>query len=400
MNNLGREAMRHVEALALAGALALMWPAAAQSEQPLSIAQQGYFFVGGKYSTVGDRNVMSGQAYVEFQVPRRKTQPYPLVIIPGAAQTATNFNGTPDGREGWTQYFLRKGYAVYIVEQPGRGRSGYQADVNGPQAYPNVKNVQDRFTAPEKAMLWPQAKLHTQWPGTGVAGDPVFDQFFSSQVPFVQKPDVTQAANRDAGIALLDKIGPAIVMTHSQSGPYGWAMLDARPNLVKALVQVEPTFPPVYDTDFTGAPDYFRDGAMARPWGLAAIPLTYEPAASDAAQLSFVRQDKSDAPDLVRCWLQKDPARQLPTLQKAPILVVHGEASFHAPYEHCTIKYLEQAGVHPTWLDLGKAGVHGNGHMIMLEKNSDQVAGLIAKWLAKTPSSKPAWTAAKSAAAR
>ena len=181
--------MRHVEALALAGALALMWPAAAQSEQPLSIAQQGYFFVGGKYSTVGDRNVMSGQAYVEFQVPRRKTQPYPLVIIPGAAQTATNFNGTPDGREGWTQYFLRKGYAVYIVEQPGRGRSGYQADVNGPQAYPNVKNVQDRFTAPEKAMLWPQAKLHTQWPGTGVAGDPVFDQFFSSQVPFVQKPD-------------------------------------------------------------------------------------------------------------------------------------------------------------------------------------------------------------------
>ena len=113
--------MRQVEALALAGALALMWPAAAQSEQPLSIAQQGYFFVGGKYSTVNDRKVMSGQIYVEFQVPRRKTQPYPLVIIQGAAQTGTNFNGTPDGREGWAQYFLRQGYAVYVVEQPGRG---------------------------------------------------------------------------------------------------------------------------------------------------------------------------------------------------------------------------------------------------------------------------------------
>jgi pimeloyl-ACP methyl ester carboxylesterase len=199
----------------------------------------------------------------------------------------------------------------------------------------------------------------------------------------VQKPEVTQAANRDAGVALLDKIGPAIVLTHSQSGPYGWAMLDARPNLIKALVQVEPTFPPVHDVDLIGAPDYFRDGPVARPWGLAAIPLTYAPTATDASQLAFIQQDKPDAPDLIRCWLQKEPARQLSTLQKAPIVIVTGEASFHAPYEHCTIRYLEQGGVHPTWMDLGRQGVHGNGHMMMLEKNSDQIADLIVQWLAK-----------------
>ena len=91
-----------------------------------------------------------------------------------------------------------------------------------PQGTPLVKNVEDRFTAPEKAMLWPQAKLHTQWPGTGVAGDPSFDQFFASQVPFVREPKLIQTLNRDAAVALLDKIGPAIVMTHSQSGAYGW----------------------------------------------------------------------------------------------------------------------------------------------------------------------------------
>ena len=51
-----------------------------------------------------------------------------------------------------------------------------------------------------------------------------------------------------------------------------------------------------------------------------------------------------------------------------------GEASFHAPYEHCTVKYLEQAGVHPTWINLGAMGVHGNGHMMMLEKNNLQIA--------------------------
>jgi hypothetical protein len=92
---------------------------AARAQEPLAIAKQGYFFVGGKYSQVGDKQVMNGQIYVEYQVPRKRTQPYPLVIVPGAAQTATNFNGTTDGREGWTQHFLRRGYAVYVVEQPG-----------------------------------------------------------------------------------------------------------------------------------------------------------------------------------------------------------------------------------------------------------------------------------------
>jgi hypothetical protein len=71
-------------------------------------------------------------------------------------------------------------------------------------------------------------------------------------------------------------------------------------------------------------------------------------------------------------------------------VIVTGESSFHAPFEHCTIKYLEQAGVHPTWIELGKEGIHGNGHMMMLEKNNQQIADVIAKWLGKTVSAKSA----------
>ena len=141
-----------------------------------------------------------------------------------------------------------------------------------------------------------------------------------------------------------------------------------------------------------GAPDYLRDGALARPWGLSAIPMSYAPAVSDPAQLSFVRQDKADGPDLARCWLQKAPARQLPNLQKMPMAIVHGEASFHAPFEHCTVKFLQQAGVKPAWIDLGKQGIHGNGHMMMLEKNNIEVAAAMAKWLDKAL---PAETASK-----
>jgi pimeloyl-ACP methyl ester carboxylesterase len=362
------------------------------AEVPLAIAKQGYFFVGGKYSTAGDKQVMNGQVYVEYQIPKKRTQAYPLVIVPGAAQTATNFNGTPDGREGWTQHFLRRGYSVYIVEQPGRGRSSYQPDTDGTQAYPEVLRVQQRFTAPEKFNLWPQARLHTQWPGTGTAGDPNFDQFFASQVPFVQKADMTQALNRDAIAALIDKLGPVILMTHSQSGAYGWEAVDQRPGMIKALIQAEPSAPPVHDVEFLGAPEWFRDGPRTRTWGLTAIPITYAPPAKDDSELTFERQEKADGPDLARCWLQKEPARQLPNLQKLPIAIVTGEASFHGPYEHCVVKFLEQAGVRPTWLNLGAMGIHGNGHMMMLEKNSDQIADVIEKWVRKALSEKTAGT--------
>ena len=107
---------RRIALLAAVGALALVPAQGVQAQEALSIAKQGYLFAGGKYTTVNGRQVLSGQMYVEYQIPRRRTQPYPIVIIPGAAQTATNFTGTPDGREGWAQYFLRKGYAVYHAD--------------------------------------------------------------------------------------------------------------------------------------------------------------------------------------------------------------------------------------------------------------------------------------------
>ena len=95
------------------------------------------------------------------------------------------------------------------------------------------------------------------------------------------------------------------------------------------------------------------------------------------------RSDKPDGADLVRCWLQKDPARQLPNL-KMPILVLTGEASYHAPYDHCTVKYLEQAGVKPTFIRLADRGIHGNSHVLMLEKNNNESAAVIAQWLDET----------------
>jgi len=359
----------------------------AQAAQPaaLEIAREGYIFAGGKYSTVQDVQVMSGQIFAEFQIPAHQNHPYPVVMIHGGNQTGTNFTGTPDGREGWAQFFLRQGYAVYVMDQAGRGKSAYQAGLYGPVAAPDLVSTQKRFTSIERYNLWPQAHLHTQWPGAGLPGDPIFDQFFASQVPGIADYNVQQELSRDAILALLEKIGPAILLTHSQSGPLGWAVADARPDLVKAILSIEPNGPPFFNIDNVGAPEWFRDAAdKQRPWGITAVPLHYLPATVNSADLEIVRQDQPDSPDLSRCWLQKNPARQLPNLQKMPILILTSESSYHSAYDHCTAKYLEQAGVHPKWIRLPDAGIHGNGHMMMLEKNSAEIAAFMSRWLGST----------------
>ncbi len=363
-------------------AVVLMWSAVPAPAAELTVAEQGYLFAGGHYVNGPDGRYLSGQAYVEYQIPAHRTHPLPIVMIEGGGQSGSNFTGTPDGREGWAQFFLEQGYAVYVMDQPGRGRSALRADYGETIQRP-ASWVEQRFTAPERSKLWPQAVLHTQWPGSGIAGDPVFDQFYAEQLPSIVSFPEQQALNRDAGVALLDRIGPAIVLTHSQSGAFGWPIADARPNLVKAIAAVEPSGPPVHDVEFKGAPGWFADGPPTKAWGLTAVPLTYD-GINSATELSFEQQAKADAPDLVRCWKQREPARQLSHLRTIPVAIFSSEASYHASYDHCTSQYLAQAGVKNTFVRLAARGIHGNGHMMMLEKNNLEIARVIADWINET----------------
>jgi pimeloyl-ACP methyl ester carboxylesterase len=212
-------------------------------------------------------------------------------------------------------------------------------------------NSASRFVSQEKFKLWPQATLHTQWPGNGAPDDPATLQLAMGQLPAIEDFNQQQPLNRDALIALLEKI-----------------------------LAIEPNGPPFYQVEFIGAPDWFKQGPLALPYGVSILPLTYAPAVNASSDLRMVQQDKADGPDLVRCWLQQDPPRQLPNL-KMPILVLSSEASYHAPYDHCTVKYLEQAGVKPTFIRLADRGIHGNSHVLMLEKNNKDSAAVIEQWL-------------------
>ncbi len=392
MNNatLAPSRLRTVAALAaiifILGSTALT--DAADDDPPLNLARDGFFSVGGKPTSINGKTYVVGQMYVEMRIPQKQTHPYPIVMVHGGTRSGTTYTGTPDGRESWAQYFARRGYAVYVVDQPGRGRSGYVAEAYGAQRLADGESGQRRYLQQEQYKLWPQAHLHTQWPGSGTPDDPVTLQMIGSYLPEIGDFTKQQFLNRDALVALFDKIGPAILLVHSQAGAFGWPVVDARPNLVKAIVGVEPNGPPVHGVEFVGAPDWFKEGPVALTYGLSSVPLTYDPPAKDASELKFAREDKPDGPGLLTCWKQAEPARQLPNL-KMPILVLTAEASYHAPYDHCTVKYLQQAGAKPTFIRLADLGIKGNSHVMMQEKNNKEIAAVIYQWLDKAVPAMP-----------
>ena len=384
MNDLWIKPMAVALVSALATGLATL--AHAQEREaprgPLNLARASYFFVGGKIDTSLEGSPTLGQMYVEYMIPARQSHPYPIVMVHGGSQTGTNSPARPMGARA--------------------GRS-----ISCAAAMRSTWSTRSRAAAPPigRRSLWGGARRRASISSSGASSRPSASSSgrrrictrngrerasraiprsisstprnFPRSVSFPRQ----QELNRDALVALLDKIGPAILLTHSQSGAFNWPVADARPNLVKALVAVEPAGPPVHDIENTGAPDWFKDAERTKVPGLADVPLAYEPPLTGDAKLEFVRQEKSDKPELARCWLQKEPARRLPNLARIPIVIIVAEASYHAAYDHCTAAYLEQAGAHNTLIRLAEVGVRGNGHMMMIEKNNAAIAGVIAQWL-------------------
>ena len=174
--------------LATATALAVLSAGTAQAadDPPYTLAREGFFYVGGKPTTVNGRTYMAGQMYVDVRIPAKQTHPYPIIMVHGGTRSATTYFGTPDGREGWAQYFVRQGYAVYVVDQPGRGRSGHLAEPYGPWKVADGEGGQRRYLSQEKFKLWPQAHLHTQWPGSGAPDDPITLQMISGYLPEIE----------------------------------------------------------------------------------------------------------------------------------------------------------------------------------------------------------------------
>ena len=144
----------------------------------------------------------------------------------------------------------------------------------------------------------------------------------------------------------------------------------------------------------TGLPDPIR----SRPYGLTDIPLNYDPPISDPAELNPVKNGSNEQIDGLLskyyCFTQGGAGNQtnatqatgsavhkLPKIAKAPVLQLTGEGSVHAVYDQCLVEYLRLTGVAVTWAVLADEGIKGNGHFMMMEKNSDQIAEYSYNWV-------------------
>jgi hypothetical protein len=279
---------------------------------PLTIEDQGSFFVGGVQKitehaaglpplapgAAGPRGpvpqqITIGQMYVQFQIPAKKYGGgWPVIMVHGSTHTGACLEATPDGREGWYPYFVRHGVPSYVVDQAGRGRSGFDQSV--------LHEAEARLTA---SNLTAAAELipsfgritnngaYTAWFGHlvpagsnvtngrliphGHAEDPnpkpdayahvaplfpleAADEYYKQLVPNaeVTLPGSTCASCDPKELSpantwtpqnlasLVERLGGAIVVTHSQSGIMGHHMVRllkerGKIDLVKGLLTLE-----------------------------------------------------------------------------------------------------------------------------------------------------------------
>jgi len=175
---------------------------------------------------------------------------------------------------------------------------------------------------------------------------------------------------------------PVILLTHSQGGGIGFDVTEDRPQLVKAMVTVEPGGPQIGNVNTATAEAGPRN---PNSWGLTTRRFEYDPPAAQPADLKVYLEEKQERPDEARCWLQVEPARKLARWKNIRVLDISANATYHRTYDSCIPKWFNQAGVKTDFVRLETVGITGNSHMMMLEKNSDDVIKFIVSWIQKNP---------------
>jgi pimeloyl-ACP methyl ester carboxylesterase len=312
-------------------------------------AARGFFWVGVEPVASDGGTVPANQMFVEWLAPEEVRRPHPIVLVHGGGGQGTDWLGTPDGRPGWAPMLVQDGFAVYVVDRSGHGRSPYVAELLGPAGPPAPYEVlRDVFHGPPDS---PIAAGHTQWPGEWAPGDPATDQFMAGTAPMRLDAAAGQALDGRCLAQLLDRIGPAILVSHSASGPAGWIAADARPDQVATLVAIEPIAPPFLDAPPMG---------VSLTWGLSGAPLTYAPAVDDP-----------------QVQLHDGSPRTLENLARVKIVVVSAEHSLMGTAAASVVAFLSDHGCAPEHLRLEDHGITGNGHGMMLERNNREVLDLL-----------------------
>lgn len=343
-----------VASAVLSAAISLAVPALAQqgaapaSQPPLSLKAMGSFHIGGKTFEISGKPVkevqfspggvpakldpngtyIAGQMYVQYFIPQPERGAVPLLMWHGGGLTGVTYETTPDGREGWLNYFLRRGWAVYNSDAVERGRSGwaqYPDIFPGEPVFLTVAGPFERFRIGDGAASWSvDPDKRKVLPGNQFPVD-AYPQFIKQNVP---RWTTTDDFILDAYSQEIEKVCPCVILVHSQAGKFGFDMAQKHPDKVKALIAIEPA----------------ALGDPKQAAKLAGVPvlMVYGDYIAQDSRWPTIRQRGADFAKLIR-----------------------------------------DAGGSVDFVNLPDQGIKGNSHMIMMDRNSDEVAGLIQNWLAE-----------------
>lgn len=342
---------------------------------PVTTSRRGAFWVGIETVEGPLGRVNRGPMFVEWEQPADPLPGPPWILVHGGGGQATDYTITPDGRPGWSRLLVERGHTVYVVDRPGHGRSPHHPDILGPMGpqlgYEFLRPI--FVPPPDGPDSNPTAHLHTQWPGGREPGDPVYDQCLCTSGPLLADPAEMHGLEGKRLAELLDKVGPAVVVTHSAGGPGTFVGVDANPDKVAALIAIECLGPP-----WAKVPEMGLDMA----WGFASAPIAFDPPVSEPSELQLVTEVRPDFGE-IPLTLQREPARRLANLSRFPIAVMTAEASMFLAYDRHLVAALEQGGCDVELVRFADRGVHGNSHAMMLELNNAESLGVLVDWVAE-----------------
>ncbi|KAM0344020.1 hypothetical protein ACHAPU_007923 [Fusarium lateritium] len=355
-------------------------------------------------ATLATMTNIVGQMYVECMEPANRLYPYPIVLVHGDFHTGQTTK--PDGKPGWASFFLSKGFQVFIVDLPPSGRSNFftpshyiHRDVGINSSSISARAVETSLTAPSMPrepnapLQYEKAGLHNRWPGTGQRGDPVFAKYCASLVTLHLTKVERQSLAQNALQALLGHIGKSILLGEGSGGNMTWLAADVEPDLIAGTIALEPVGPPfgtacpTEKNPYREYNPYIHRQEGVRPYGLTDIPLTYDPPCHAHEGYDHPAQEPLDivrviAPDRKsECYMQKGEGRKLVNVRKVPAAVVTAHASSHGVYDWATAGFLMQAGVECEWIRLEGRNILGNGHLMFLEENSNEIAEVVLEWI-------------------
>lgn len=270
---------------------------------------------------------IAGQCYVQFTRLLKPKYPYPLMLWHGGAMTGATWESTPDGRPGWQMFFLRQGFDTYNCDAFERGRAG---SAPYPEVYKEAPIYRNLNEAWSLFRMGPKGGYSTDLNKRKIYAGQQFPVAYFEQLgaQFVPRWTNHGQESLSAYYEAMEKVGPVVIVSHSQGANLAMEAAQKRPDLIKALVLIEP----------------------------AAAP-------------------------------QLEPA-DLHNVVQVPHLFVWGDFTgddgLWSDYRAVADEYAQQlaaaGGVSDT-LDLPAQGICGNSHVPMMDRNSDQVAQHISDWL-------------------